>query len=245
MQWDDPSAYKYTKSLNLREWGWEFIRRDKRYKAEWEEHYKSFEKAGGQKNLMFLLLNGDELSQFSRQNILSPNDYMNLGNPEEIDTFIILSNDALKWGLRGYKNPKARKLHDNQTLIVPVFYVDKDTPSTELNAISDKLITALDLTKPIARQIEVIKKLAIELQDSLRKEGQNTIPQRAKDITHQNQKLWTQYIRLLDSKNLGVKRKEAAGKLYGGAAQTPEAKYSQHLQQIKELEKSRYMSFMR
>lgn len=244
MQWDDPSAYEYTKSLSLREWGWEFIRRDERYKAEWQEHYKKFEKAGGQKNLMFLLMNGDELSQFSSQSILSLNDYMNLGNPKEIGTFIILSEDALKWGLRGYKNPEGKKLHNNQTLIIPAFRADETTARTKLNAKSDTLIASLDLTKPLTKQLAIIKEQALQLQQSLRREQQKTVSIRGERLTTLNKKLWQQYLRLLDSIQSGIKRGKAAKQLYAGSAQAPEEKYSEHLKQIKALKKSYYTAFM-
>src|SRR4051812_27064164 len=96
MTWENADNYKYTKSHTLRDWGWEFVRRNHEYIAEWEKEFSAFsKKKRSPDDIKFLsaimpLINGLD--------------------HDNSQTFEIPAHDAIKWELKSYQNPNARKL---------------------------------------------------------------------------------------------------------------------------------------
>lgn len=255
MPWNDPSSYDYTSAHDNREWGWEFIRRDGGYREEWAREIAHFHEIAGNQDRQRALFSQEwrrklmepDLSDFAGDD--SPPLY-NFYDETEINTFVIMSENARKWGLRGYQNPTSRKLNKQLALgasticILPSGFGD-DADTVSVAAIPYSLVSIIELKKPLQPQIEHILSTAQKTQSWI-KENRPTeeVTLRPERVSHQDRARWLGYLRCLDAKEAGVKRQAAAPKIFGSAAQGPEFKWDEALKQIREIAARNYRLFM-
>lgn len=243
MSWESDDAYDYMNARTIREWGWEFIRRDERYINEWEEAFATYLKTPPQHRLWDILM-VPNLSQYSR-GILSQT--IQLGAPEDVDTFVLLGDGAIKWGLNYYQNPVSKMLN-KANFSVKAYHVgafDEEAPVDEISAPADEhtLISVIDLKKPIKSQIDEISKYAQILQDDLRKNS-SIVRLKAEKVTDLNKSLWRRYLSLIDLEKSGLNKKEAAAILFSGSAQGADSKWKETKKQIQAISKENYRQFM-
>lgn len=244
MKWDDVASYNYTNSHSVREWGWEFIRRDSRYKDEWQKELTRFQATPKNQVLMPYLLAPD-ISQYSSSTICG----LNLTDTSNIDTFIIPSDEAMKWGLKYYQNPASNKLNPENFYFVRSHHIGSADPEefTDTLSIGDNehvLTCVIDLKKPITAQINKIHKEALDLQTQLRADSPDLVTSRSEKVSLQDQKRWIVYLQCLDAKNDGTKRADAAVKIFPTASQGCVQKWDETMKQINKIAKNNYKQFM-
>ncbi len=244
MQWDNLKSYSYTNNHSVREWGWEFIRRNSRYKNEWNKAFEKFKKTPTNQVLMPYLLAPD-VSQYST----SPPCGINLIDPSNIDTFIIPSNGAMKWGLRYYQSPETKKLNPENFYFIKSHHVgefdQKESPDSLSVAADEHTVTfIIDLKKPITAQINKIYKEALDLQTQLRTDRPDLVTFRSEKVSLKDQKLWIIYLQCLDAKTAGIKRADAALKIFPAASQGSVQKWDETMKQISKIAKNNYRQFM-
>lgn len=213
MAWDDDESYAYTTSHTIKDWGWEFIRRNPVYKREWKKALRKFNNTPINHVLMPFLLAPD-VSQYSKTDHLSY-EPINLTDPTVIDTFVIPDDGAMKWGLRYYQNPDSKKLAQANFFPVKMLYIG-DTSGLETNdtvtvAHEDHtLIASIDLTRPVTPQIEEISKKAKEKQEIVKESESATVIAKAKNLKREDVFLWLEYLRCLDARKVKMNREEIA-----------------------------------
>lgn len=238
------NSYDYMSEHTIREWGWEFIRRDERYIKEWDEAFAKYLKTPHQHRLWEVLM-VPSLSQYSR-GILSQT--IQLGIPEKVDTFVLLGEGATKWGLNYYQNPSSKNLN-KANYAVKAYHVgsfDEHAAVDEISAPADEhtLLSVIDLKKPIKIQIDEITKYAQSLQDDLRKRDTSIVRLKAETVTDFNKSLWIRYLQLIDLEKSGKNRKDAALILFSAAAQGADSKWKETKKQIQAIAKENYRLFM-
>lgn len=264
MSWKDHSSYDYILTHTVKDWGWEFIRRDKRYRDEWKKEFEQFKKTKGKQVLMPLLVASDALI-FSDLKISRPTkEPLNLTKPDDMDSFMILSEDANKWGLQGYQNPDCKKLNKDILLPVKKLFVDaldkrvlvEDGDEGPIQIVDDEvtislkdhtLIIVLDLKKPLAPQIDEISRRARERQDNLRKANPELVTFRAEEIGVNDRSTWIIYLRCLDARAAGEKRIVAARTIFPNntnSSPRSEKKWDEALRQVKNLGGNHFIQFM-
>lgn len=244
MQWDDNELYHYTESHTVREWGWEFIRRDSRYKDEWNKAFEKFKQTPTNQVLMPYLLAPD-VSQYSSGAICG----LNLVDSSDVDTFLLPSDGAMKWGLRYYQNPETEKLNPENFDFIKSHHVgsfgqEEFTATLSVAADEHILTSIIDLKKPITAQINRISEKAMELQKKLRIDNPDIVTLRSENVSFQDKKLWVVYLQCLDAKNAGIKRADAARKVFPAAAQGSVQKWDETMKQINKIAKNNYRQFM-
>lgn len=244
MSWESEDAYEYMNDHTVREWGWEFIRRDERYIKEWEYALEKYLKTPPQHRLLEILI-APNLSQYSR-GILSST--IQLGYPDEIDSFVLLGNGAVKWGLNFYQSPVSKKLN-SANYAVKLFhngYFDEENPLDEVSVAADEhiLVPVIDFKKPIKPQIEEISKCALNLQDKLKKELLSKVHLKAETATEYNKSVWRKYLRLIDAEKSCVDVNQAALILFSGAAQGADNKWRETKKQIQAIAAENYRLLM-
>lgn len=249
MKWNDESSYDYTASHDVRDWGWEFIRRDDRYKAEWDDIFAKYDP---KKSPFWNIIGDPEISVRSDKHYLED---INLTKPDEIETFVILSNnDALKWGLTGYQNPNSKKL--SKSIIAPVkklhiceyymreFALEGVSPSVKLEA--HTLLSVIDIKKPIKPQIDEISKRALQIQKELRSKEPELVRLRSEKVSSKDRKRWKNYLRCIDAQQSKVKENFAAKKIFSNieGKATPDERWRETIRQIEEIKEKNYNQFM-
>lgn len=247
MPWQVVSNYDYTKSHTIKDWGWEFIRRNPTYIAEWKE---ALARIGNKPNKLALWLphlRASEVSQYK-----SP---PHCTDAEDVDNFLIPSDKAMKWGLCSYQNPESHVLNKDALASVRMIAIGKPSLEPEPDEISvnreqHTLITVIDLKIPLMPQIESIEAEAKKRQEELKNDKFPDLILKSKSLSPDSRAIWTTYIRCLDAKKSGMKRKIAASRLFPEYAgdnyfgQSPEDKWDETLKQAQSIVKEGYRSFM-
>lgn len=215
MAWDDDNSYTYTINHSIKDWGWEFIRRNPIYQREWRKEFKKFNHTPKNQVLMPFLLAPD-VSQYSKMDQYHLSyEPLNLIDPAEVDTFVIPGDGAIKWSLRYYQNPDANKLVSANYLPVKMLHIGDTSGRETHDKISvvhedHTLIAVIDLKRPIAPQMEELSRHAKEKQTLLKQEDSTPIIVKTKNVSPNDRELWTEYLRCLDARKAKVTRKDAA-----------------------------------
>lgn len=257
MTWDDINSYAYTDNHDVKDWGWEFIRRDDRYKAEWEEKRSKF-KAD---SVLWDKMMQPDLSIYSDfnyadyENIMNsrPRTNLNLTNPDEVETFLILSHeDAKKWGLVSYQNPQSKKLHSfNKNKVKKLYLTESyfENFSAEISVPKEpnNLLVLLDLTKPILPQLNEIKERAQYLQKELKLNSKKgSVREKAEKVSHLDKTRWVKYLQCVDAKNANIKNNFAAKKIFvePKGNRSADERWQETMRQIEEIKEKNYSLFM-
>lgn len=189
LPWNPPNDYSYTEKHTVRDWGWEFIRRNPAYIDRWNKVLGYFNKDKAHRIRLYNL------------GFKSFPDGCNEINPDDYETFIMkFSNHAVQWGLSGFQNPLIE-----EGLKIPI--------GAKRHASSRMCVAVIDLEKPLSAQIAAIKERATELQDTI---SGKTLKKSKREIANSdklwrnNQKIWKNYIQCIDARALGAKPKELA-----------------------------------
>lgn len=242
MPWDDASSYSYTSVHTAQDWAWEFIRRDERYKAEWE---KLINRPARQPLWPLLEVDGDISPYGDTEARLG----VDLADNHNIETFGILDKGAWKWGLKYYQHPAAKKLVASNPYKI-MSHLRRDTVSVEIDRDvsifpEDHTLTVIfDLLKPMKPQLDEAAAIAKEYQENLNKRHPKMAATRSQKVNQQDRHRWTIYLRCIDAKAAGAKKKDAARKIMGGAEQGASVKWDDTLKQIKELAATNYRHLM-
>jgi len=241
--WKDIKSYDHMKSYSLCDWGWEFIRRDQRYIDEWESEFSEFENSENKGHFSFDSLLVNEFDYLiETQNF---DEYTKLiketsrVDSHDVYKFIIPSKNASEWGLRHYQNPASKKINQLNLIQSKIINFEQSCNNGEVfNAIEIKkeennLLAVINLEKPIKSQMDKIEKQAKDLQA------------RDEKVSENNVRLWIEYLRCIDAKKSGVKRKEASKTLFPYAEPSSERKWDNTMQQINGIMNSKYTKFMR
>ena len=215
MAWDNESDYEYTSDHTLRDWGWEFIRRNTEYIAEWERVFVEFmakKKSGelyrdllGYPDDLFLkgLKPQDITEEFYK---VTQKSFYNQIDPERYEDFAIPAPPNNPWKLRQYQDPRSKKLIRPDYPQIMALEVTK-SDIIKLHTIENSLYTRIDLTCPLIPQLEQIRKFAKQAQKKLNHGTTNRMR------TKKN-KVWKSYLQVLDAHNAGTDRRSAAKKLF-------------------------------
>jgi hypothetical protein len=233
MVWNDETAYDYTKNHSPRDWGWEFIRRNEDYMKEWKKALLDFRKR---------IKSGEKAPYFNRMDFM-PDDFLSDSprlqfiNPSEFETFVIPSKDAEKWGLRGWRDPRTKKLQKSNFLSVEIIHSlgRRDGDSISLKNKAMTIIARIDLQKNLPTQIKEIEHTAKSFQDHY-KEMNKLIVKDSKLGTQKDKKLWKSYIRYFDAAAV-IPRKEAANYFFGDCSSQylPTDQWDERLAQAKRM----------
>lgn len=246
MAWDDVTSYSYTDNHTIKDWGWEFIRRDERYKKEWAQEFSNF----GKYSPLYPHLEAGDLSPFTNMGAV------NLIDPNDVDTFSILSTNAWKWQLRFYQHPHAKKLvSENHYLVRTLYTGDTDNEERDDTVTIDiedhTLLVVVDLLKPITSQMDEITKIANDFQnrqDEWQEKNKSNNPKlsqrKSTKISDQKRELWKTYLRCLDAQEAKVQNDVAASEIFPGAAPEPIRKFYDNVSQIKRHANKMYCLWM-
>ena len=298
-RWDRPDDYKYTDSHTIRDWGWEFIRRNPKYIAEWEKNLKIFheekelyeieldgffnidpaqlssiraEKASKKEDLYYKEaiekgLKREEAKLYSnrvRRELESKTiekelekraqiykKKYNLTNPDEFETFELVSGFASRWGLTTYQDPRAKKLTGCNLLDRDIHVYASFQPGLYFYKIAMKqgeCIAKFDLKLPLPSQLEIIQARAeaIKKSSEYKKINKKDIVEKSKiDIPIG---MWKLYIRCLDINELvkrkEIKRAQVGEKLFSPTNQTTVVQWDDAIKAANKMVSTRYRRLM-
>ena len=205
--WEDVSSYDYTKNHSIRDWGWEFIRRNPKYLCEWKEELTRFN-AGEKSDFAKTALN-----EINTQGIKAMKLLRNDIDPSSYADFLIQSDNAHKWGMECFQDPRAKNLvwHNRYPTR---FDMALDGINVEaLPREKDTLHVCIDLRCPLKPQIEKLQYEAYA--------RQRDVKNKELQLTRNAQRAWTRYLRILDVEFFGKTRKEAAPILFPNEENVP------------------------
>jgi hypothetical protein len=229
-EWEDAKNYDYTKSHTDEQWGWEFLRRNPKYKKDWEAALTRYLEEK-KMPLQARPVKSEYYYNWSK-------DYLNIP---------LRSGDNVfeKWGIPYYINPinesPAAYVFD---LLVPPYLLmgNKHPLYTQMEVTPDsnlkdtQLAILIDLSRPVIPQLDEAKKCLLLLKKlPLIK---NTRPKK-------NRELWVMYLRMLDATIAGATRKKALPIIFTKKADcTSESIWNERLKQAKTMTVSGYRSLM-
>ncbi|MCB9973119.1 MAG: hypothetical protein H6854_00985 [Rhodospirillales bacterium] len=199
--WEDVSSYDYTKNHSIRDWGWEFIRRNPEYLFEWEGELTKFN-AGEKSDIAIQTIEIKKVSANTKRRFPR-----NDTDPLKYESFVIQSDNAHKWGIDCFQDPRAKKLvwHNRY----PTRF-GMAVDGIDLEALSfgqDIFNVSLDLKLPLLPQLEKIKKYASERQEQ--------VEDKALKLTRTPKPVWISYLRILDAVRQKKRKSYAAQVIYG------------------------------
>ena len=227
MSWNNLQDYDYTTDHSIRDWGWEFIRRNPAYMAEWKNELKVFH-AKNKPRIKGVSYNGNFL------------------DPEKYETFEIFEDwsNPSKWGLRSYQDPRAKKLvaRNANSLVRKIDMSFSEKTELCVGIKPNTYLAIIDLEKPLEPQLCDIKSNAIEAQ-------KKAMLDRPKSKEKDKKELWLNYIRCLDAQGAKVKRTGAAKVLFNEIKtknnnQTPEQKWDETVKQANKMISAGYKKLM-
>ncbi len=207
--WRDPSCYEYTAELTFPQWAWEFLRRNPKYRQDWDRW--------GLEN---------DVSAQTLDRLLS-------GETPQIapttKAFEQAAIDAAKWGLNQPLNPsmvpragEPFPVWRKELLGQRTYLLNRQHAAETIAKAPDEVIyIGLDLRLRLTPQIGFLKQVfKNERKDETRKlRGLSPVPPYPKVTKNQKDK-FPAYIRTLDSDSIGVPFEEVAQVLwasYGNA----------------------------
>lgn len=213
--WKDARSYGFMHKHSLQEWGWEFIRRDENYIAEWKKVLSKFKNAKKRGHFSF-----DELTKTEFDYLCETSDYdyyyEYISNTSRVDfkdrfKFIIPDQAAHKWGMKNYQNPKCSQFNKFNLLDAKLVHFghslvnEEQLDTIDVEKSENCILAEIDLEKAITPQLERLEKKAREKQKKLK------IPRkRAVTVTNNSRDVWIKYLRCIDAQRLGVARIPAA-----------------------------------
>jgi hypothetical protein len=265
-RWDHPEDYKYTDTHTVRDWSWEFIRRNPEYIAEWNAAMRVFRDKKRYQAVLDDFLEGDPAELFFgriertlrkegkkiktlKEAAARYRKEFNLTNPDEFETFQ-LAVERNRWNLRCYQNPASKKLVGLNLSARGVYlrvHLKSERNNREFTMAPGECMAKLDLKLPLTPQLEMLEKLATDYQDALEKDLERMSKKSKQTIPPGG--LWKTYIRCLDAIDLGVKRKQAANTLFTttitkNGGQTAEQKWNETSRQAKAMRLSGYQALI-
>ena len=244
--WKKESSYSYTENHNLKLWAWEFVRRNPKYWAYWNETKEMYEaeqarrkKKGTSPHPMGLglgrllshaLLNYDP---DANQDIVIFEKNIAADNPNHTQFSILRISADLAWGFTRIFPP---------TNDMPWFFQFGDelmtcdkSKSNDVFLTENEIIVKFNLTKKIDKQILQAQKQLLELQKE-----KSISPAGVKNKS----KIWAQYLRILDANNSGIKRRESAPIIFPKVGENAEAQFSDALQRAKTIMNGEYRKWL-
>lgn len=190
--WKEPEDYASMNSLNLNQWAWEFLKRNRKYIEAWKRLIKGLSEEQKRENPWLLLCTASISAELC---------------------------DATRWGLaHGYLNPDPNFEYNNipfipfggKDHIEIISGIQKGTivlgfPDYETGA----AVLGFNFHQPIIPQIEVAKKELLKLQTESKKKG-SQVRKSFKPRCDE----WILLVRILDATAVGTKDKEIACVLF-------------------------------
>lgn len=240
MNWEIPSDYEYTKTHTIKDWGWEFIRRNEKYIAEWNIRLETFNNMKISGELYKCLLGYPDHNPFLENfhpDEINESLYLKFGkwnynliDPDKYDTFLMYASETCFWQIKYFQDPRSNKLlpcnqrSHSECTVADVFANQK----IAIIPNNDSIMAIIDLKKPIEPQIKYIKSEAKKSQIAI-----TGTPLKTSDS--QKNQLWVGYIRCLDAHNSKARKKIAISKIDLNIGCTPEIAWDETLKQAKKM----------
>jgi len=272
-RWDHSDDYKYTDDHDVRDWGWEFIRRNPLYIKNWKRNLNVFQNYNDAREglmdafcslllpMLFLEQKGidecislmENVKALKKKLAICEKLGINITNPQQYETFEIIGGHWTEWGLHTCQDPDAKTLTAcNRSTSLHMFpCVSSAYNRTEKAAPLEKgwCEVRINLAHPILPQIENIKPLIELHQKGYKRYIKSKNPEHEIIDTPRRTKpykkdLWKNYIRCLDADKMKIKRNIAANKIFPTEKPTPEKKWDETLKQARTMVDSGYRPLM-
>lgn len=228
MTWDNKSNYEYTKMHNNIDWGWEFLRRNLLYIEEWKEEMDKHSNNSKPLNYIFDVPDVSYLNQDLNSRPI------NLIDPTKIETFMLPTNAAFKWGLHYLQNPKSEMLNEYAVQHSRTYFQPLEEPDDyiEFYLQAGDFISIIEIEKPIAPQLKDIEIQLKGLKNSICPSMKN---QRAAKKSQNSWNNFVEYLRVLDALTADVSRAVAAPEIFDtkGMILSPLERWDEVLKQAK------------
>lgn len=247
MDWRNEDDYNYTDTHSLRDWGWEFIRRNQEYLNVWQRESDVYLERMKSGDLYRDLLSfaphvhnrsPEELRALVEKNMRFRANYL---NPEDFQTFELHLDDNFEahiWGLKTLQDPRSTELQfeNSRPFVSTLYSLYKDKP-TEFGIIlkPNEALVILDLNAPLADQL-------LRVEENLRRDNKLVVPSRTN--TFLRQKNWKLYLRCLDARIAKVPRKIAAPILCKNRGAIPEQAWDEAIKQANKMVKTGFKPLM-
>lgn len=205
MDWRREDDYRFTERLDPQGWAWEFLRRNSRYRREFEAELEAFQALPSKGPMGWI-----------------PDDPL---DPDFLIPHYRDPRNVYRWHLSAFFNPaqdKPRRLYflppgRHATSVQWGVPVDPELDPDDANFIREErkveldlrpgeVAAVLDLSIPLDRQLKVVKRSLKWHQNWFEKELKVLRVQRPK----LHRRLWARYLRLLDADDEGIGPKEIA-----------------------------------
>ncbi|MCC6598014.1 MAG: hypothetical protein IT559_04420 [Alphaproteobacteria bacterium] len=207
-----PHNYEYTADLSLKGWAWEALRRNKAYRANYEEYLNERQKLQDEYGDDWCELivgynppkKNDESVEAWKARVIEDE-----GNPRALN---LSGQYAHKWGLLKMHNPQEKysneisfvpvnapfavDLYDNLHEHIPAHVVD-DGERAETIVAPHVGVIVFDLTRSFDSQVDRARELVSERVSRFQTKQKKTIKQ--------NQTVWRRHIRVLDALDSDIK----------------------------------------
>ncbi|HFD81556.1 MAG TPA: DUF2285 domain-containing protein [Gammaproteobacteria bacterium] len=240
--WNRPEYYDFTRSLDIGQWAWEFLRRNPEYQKEWREFdaaWKTLEaRYGKPPERDFQRWKADPLA-WRRVGEDEPGDCR-----VDQDKVLIECWLGARWGFYKFPldpatdRPRIGEQLDWRPLEREVPLVE-DGDSPYLDGAAEHLAIGFDLDYPLREQLERAKRLLQARQGRLRREGVIQLKRRSSC-----REAWRLMLRLLDGTEAGEDVGAVVALLAQQEGQSPE-RLHQLLQQARALVAGGYRELLR
>lgn len=227
MAWDNDSDYKYTFDHDIVDWGWEFIRRNDAYIAEWKDALSEFKHKEASGELCKTIRLNPKPHQIDSDRKFHQEMYYNFIDSRKNESYLIKAPKDNPWKLKYYQDPRSKNLIDlNRPSRTPFCFPNQYQSSIKLEVKPDDLVMIVNLNAPLADQFNCLKEYACKLQKKHlnRNLKQKRLPR----------KVWLQYLRLLDACLENVKKKNGIKKMFRDSLY-PEQEWDEKLKQAKRM----------
>ena len=249
MAWDNPEDYEYTKSHELKDWAWEFIRRNPDYRGEWKyliDNTKFSHKASETTYAYFVVKNYIFITEKT---------------PQQID-FVIPSFFRNRWYLECFHSPEKVQIPSTDFLNAPPYFLnntDQNHPIQSFGQFMDietylrngeipscSLLALFDLKAPIKSQLEAIEKQLQLYQKNISDLGVKIKKKGSVKVTPKNKQTWLLYLRLLDAEEAKIRVNYSAPIIFKGTAinDNMSSAYKEYKKQAKAMLQCGYMNLL-
>lgn len=228
--WRNPADYKYTKKLTPDIWAWQFLRRNREYKAEWEQVKKKCLKNKVYSSMMEEITHPSPMEEMLLTAIIQSSipvtlprkwglafGYIDPDRDTPLSVSFVRNFGELIPDLRVERECKRNlskyidRLKKTDTVIIdPDGFIEKRVKQFRKETIPEgSVAVTFDLSLPITPQIEYAQKVLTECQnDEIRLGGLKVKTPR------QHVSIWQRYLRILDAKAEGADNKEIASQIF-------------------------------